>query len=74
LIFLITFGEEYKLWNSSLCNFLQRPIISFLFRTNILLSTLYTNTLNLCSSFNVRDKFLHLFKTTGKIIVFFHFD
>jgi hypothetical protein len=36
---------------------------------NILLSTLFSNTLNLCSSLNVRDQISHPYKTTGKIIV-----
>jgi hypothetical protein len=33
-------GEEYKLRNSSLYNFLQPPTISYFFGPNILLSTL----------------------------------
>jgi hypothetical protein len=39
-----------------LCNFLHSPVTSFLFSPNILLSTLFSNTLSLCSSLNVRDQ------------------
>jgi hypothetical protein len=52
---LITFVKEYKLRSSSLCSFLQSPVTSSLFGPNILLSTLCSNTLSLCSSLNVRD-------------------
>jgi hypothetical protein len=34
---------------------------------NILLSTLFSNTLGLCSSLSVRDQVSHPYKTTGKI-------
>jgi hypothetical protein len=69
LIILITLGEECELWNSSLCSFLQPPITSSFLGPNILLSTLFNNTLSLCSSLNVRDQVSHPHKTTGKIMI-----
>jgi hypothetical protein len=71
LIILIILGEEYKLWGPSLCSFLQHPLTSFLFGPNIFLSTLFSNTLNLCSSANVRDQVSHPYRTTCKIKVFY---
>jgi hypothetical protein len=35
LIIVIILGEEYKLWISSLCSFLQPPVTSSLFGPNI---------------------------------------
>jgi uncharacterized membrane protein len=69
LITLTILGEEYKPCSSSLCGFLQPPVTSSLIGPNILLSTLFSNTLNLCSSLNVRDQVSHPYKTTGKIII-----
>ena len=37
----------------------------------MLLSTLFSNTLNLCSSISVRDQVSHPYKTTGRIIVLY---
>jgi hypothetical protein len=53
LIILIIFGERCILWSSSLCNFLQPPVTSSLFGPNILISTQFSNTPNLCSSLKV---------------------
>jgi hypothetical protein len=45
--------KRYELWSSSLCIFRQPPIISYLF--SIFLSTLFSNTLSLCSARNISD-------------------
>jgi hypothetical protein len=54
-----------------ICSFMQSPVTSSLFGPNILLSTLFSNTLNLCSSLKVRGQVAHPYRTTGKIIVFY---
>jgi hypothetical protein len=53
------------------CSFLQPPVTSSLFGPSILLNTLFSNTLSLCSSLNVRDQVSHPYRTTGKIIVLY---
>jgi len=45
------------------------PIISSLLGPNILLNTLFSNTLSFLSSRNVNDQVSHPYKTTGKIII-----
>jgi hypothetical protein len=40
-----------------------------LFVRNILLGTLFSNTLSLWSSLNIRDQVSHPYKTTGRIMV-----
>jgi len=68
LIIRIMFGEEYRSRSSSICNFLYYPITSSLLRPNILLNTLFSNTLSLHSSLNVSDHVPYPCKTIGKII------
>ena len=59
-------GEQYRSLSSSLCNFLPSPVTPSLLGPNILLNTLFSNTLSLCSSRNVSDQVWHPYKTTGK--------
>ena len=69
LIDLITrtiLGEEYRSLRSSLRSFLHSPVTSPLLGPNILLSTLFSNTLTLLSSLNVSDQVSYAYKT-GKI-------
>ena len=61
--------EQYRSLSSSLCNFLYSPVTPSLLGPNILLNTLLSNTLSLCSSLNASDQVSHPYKTTGKIIV-----
>jgi hypothetical protein len=67
LIIVITIGEEYKLWSFSLCSFLYSPVASSLVGPNILLSTLFSNTLSLCSTPNFKDQISHSHRITDKI-------
>ena len=69
LITRIIFGEQYRSLSSSLRSFLHSPVTSSFLDPNIFLSTLFSNTLSLCSSLNVRDQALHPCKTIGKIKV-----
>jgi hypothetical protein len=55
IVTLILCGEEWNIWRSSLCIFLQSPVTSSLWVANFIPSTLVSNILILCSSFNVRD-------------------
>jgi hypothetical protein len=58
LIILTICGEVYKLWSSSLCSLLQPPTTSLL-GPNILLSNLFSSTVNLRFSHGVRDQVSH---------------
>jgi hypothetical protein len=50
IINLLIFSEQYKSCSSLLFNFLYLPVATSLFGASIFLSTLFLNTLSLCSS------------------------
>ena len=62
-------GEEYKSFSSSLCSLLHSAGTSSLLGPNILLNTMFSNTLSFPFYLNVNDQVSHPYKTTGKIIV-----
>ena len=64
-------GEEYRSFSSSICNLLHSPVTSSLLGPNIILNTIFSNTLSFLSSLNVSDQVSHPYKTTGKIIVLY---
>jgi hypothetical protein len=49
----------------------QLPPLSYYFIPHILLRTLFSNTLSLCSSRIVRDKVSNPYKTIGRIMVLY---
>ena len=64
-------GEQYRSLSSSFCSFLHSPVTSSLLGPNILLNTLFPNTLSLSSSLytNVSDQVSHPYRTTGNITI-----
>jgi hypothetical protein len=69
LIIQIIVGKEYRSLSSSLCSFLHYPVTLYLLGPNILLSTLFSNALRLCSFLTMSDQVSHPHKTTCKIII-----
>jgi hypothetical protein len=68
LFILITFVEQYELLSSSLCSFLHPDVISHSWEeSDILLKTLFSNALTVCSSDDVKYHVSHPYGTTGKI-------
>ena len=58
-------GEDYKSFSSLLCNLLHSPVTPSLLGPNILLNTMFSNTLTFLSSRNVKDQVSHpYFKLT----------
>jgi hypothetical protein len=52
-------GMDYRPFGSSLCNFLHSSVNASLLGPNILLNTLFSNTLTLRSSLGVSDQVSH---------------
>ena len=63
------FGWAVQIIKHLIMQFSRFALISFLLGPNILLSTLFSNALNLISSLNVSDQISNPHKITGKIIV-----
>ena len=68
LINQIMFGDGYKSFSSSLCNFLHSPVTSSLLDPQMLLNTPFSNTISSRFSRNVCDMDLYPYKTVGEII------
>ena len=61
-------GEQYKSFSSSLCNLLHSSVTSPLLGPNILLNTMFSNTLSFLSSRNVNYQVSHPYETRKKIM------
>jgi hypothetical protein len=64
---VMIFGGESKLWSSPVCNFLRTPFTSSHLGPNILLSTLFSDTLSLLSSLMWETKFRAHTKPLAKL-------
>ena len=62
----VILGREYRSLSYSLCSFLHFLVTSSLLGPNILLVILFSNTLSLRSSFDVKDQVSHPYKTHDK--------
>ena len=59
----IKFGEQYRSLSSSLCSLLHSSLTLSVLDSDILLSTLFSNTLNLHTSLNLSFQISHSYKT-----------
>ena len=63
--------DEYRSFSSPLRSLLHSPVTSSILGPNILLNTMFSDTLSFLSSRNVNDQVPRPYKTTGKIIVLY---
>ena len=70
-LFLILAPEQYLVWSTGHEGHHYVVFSTPFLGPNILLSTLFSNTLSLRPSLNVRDQDSHPYKTVGKIIVLY---
>jgi hypothetical protein len=64
--------KKHKLWCSLLCSILEPVLTSSILSPIIFLSSLFSNTLHLCSSLNLRYKVSHTHtKQTGEHIILY---
>jgi hypothetical protein len=70
LITLMIYSDVYKLWSSALRSHQHPPITSFCLGPNSLLSTLFSNTINLCSPLMRQTRFY--IYTKQEVTLWFH--
>ena len=68
VITLITFGEQCQSRTSLLCSLLQSPVTSCRLCRNTFLSTIFSDTLSVCCSTDVRNQVACWYKAKGNII------
>jgi hypothetical protein len=72
LVILIKFGKAHKLWNLSLCNYPHSPVPSSLLGPNVLCN-LFSNSLNLLSSLNVKLSFTTIHNSGSTVLCYLIF-
>jgi len=66
-------GEQYKSFSSSLCNLLHSPVTSSLLGPNILLNTMFSNTLSFLSSSPILKLIKYKITVFNEVYIVFHF-
>jgi hypothetical protein len=69
LIILIIYGERVQVMKLLIMQLSPASCHFIPLGPNILLGTLFSSTLSLCSSLNVRDQVLHPYRSTGKTTI-----